>query len=131
MTTLCDSMDLWPARLLCPGDSPGKNIGVGCHVLLQGIFLTQGSNPGVFCLLHWQTGSLPLALHVKLPRWLSGKESACQGGRHWRRGFDPWVGKIPWSRKWQPTPVLLPRKSHGQRSLAGYSPWGCKELDTT
>jgi len=38
--------------------------------------------------------------------------------------FNPWVGKIPWKRKWQPTPVILPGKSHGQRSLAGYSPWG-------
>jgi len=38
--------------------------------------------------------------------------------------FDPWVGKIPWSRKWQPTPIFLPGKSHRQRSLAGYSPWG-------
>ena len=45
--------------------------------------------------------------------------------------FDPWVGKIPGRRKWQPTPVFLPEKSHGQRSLAGYSPWGCKELDPT
>ena len=45
--------------------------------------------------------------------------------------FDPWVGKIPWRRKWQPTPILLPGKSHGQRSLIGYSPWGHKELDTT
>ena len=44
---------------------------------------------------------------------------------------EPWVGKIPWKRKWQPTLVLLPGKSHGQRSLAGYSPWGCKELDMT
>ena len=43
----------------------------------------------------------------------------------------PWVQKIPWRRKWQPTPVLLPGKSYGQRSLAGYSPWGRKELDTT
>ena len=42
-------------------------------------------------------------------------------------GFDSWVGKIPWRRKWQPTPVFLPEESHGQRSLAGYSPWGCKE----
>ena len=41
-----------------------------------------------------------------------------------RPGFDPWVGKIPWRRKWQPTPVLLPWKSHGRKSLAGYSPWG-------
>ena len=42
-----------------------------------------------------------------------------------------WVGKIPWRRKWQSTPGLLPGKSHGQRSLVGYSPWGCKESDTT
>ena len=46
-------------------------------------------------------------------------------------GFDPWVWKIPWRRKWQSTPVLLPGKSHGQRILIGYSPWGCKESDTT
>ena len=48
-----------------------------------------------------------------------------------RDGFNPWVGKIPWSGAWQPTPVFLPGESHGQRSLAGYSPWGHKELDTT
>ena len=43
----------------------------------------------------------------------------------------PWVGKIPWRRKWQPTPVCLPGESHGWRTLMGYSPWGHKELDTT
>ena len=43
-------------------------------------------------------------------------------------GSDPWVGKIPWRRKWQPTPVILPGKSHGQRSLAGYSPRGHKRV---
>ena len=48
-----------------------------------------------------------------------------------RLGFDPWVRKIPWRRKWQPTPVLLPGKFQGQRSLVGYSPWGCRESDTT
>ena len=42
--------------------------------------------------------------------------------------FDPWVQKIPWRRKWQPTPVFLPGKFQGQKSLAGHSPWGCKEL---
>ena len=41
-------------------------------------------------------------------------------------GFDPWVGKIPWRRAWQPTPVFLPGESHGQGSLVGYSPWGRK-----
>ena len=48
-----------------------------------------------------------------------------------RHGFDPWVGKIPWRRAWQPTAVFLPGESHRQRSLAGYSPWGHKELDMT
>ena len=47
-----------------------------------------------------------------------------------RPGFDPWLGKIPWRRKQQPTPALLPGKSHGWRSLVGYSPWGRKESDT-
>ena len=61
---------------------------------------------------------------VGLPWWLSGKESVCQYKRGKRCRFDPWVGKIPWRRKWQPTPVLLPGESHGQRSLAGYSPRG-------
>ena len=45
--------------------------------------------------------------------------------------FDPWAGKFLWRREWQSTPVFLPGEFHGQRSLAGYSPWGRKELDTT
>ena len=61
-----------------------------------------------------------------LPWRLSGKESICQCRRHRRRGFDPWVGNIPYKRKWQPDPVFLPGKSHGQRSLVGYSSWGGK-----
>ena len=65
------------------------------------------------------------------PQWLSGKETACQCRRFKRRGFDPWVGKIPWRRAWQPTSASLPGESHGQRSLGGYSPRGHKELDTT
>ena len=48
-----------------------------------------------------------------------------------RHGFDPWVGKIPWRRAQQPTAVLLPGESHGQRSLVGYSPRGHKESDMT
>ena len=46
-------------------------------------------------------------------------------------GFDPWVGKIPWRRDRLPTPVFLPGESHGQKSLANYSPWGCKDSDMT
>ena len=45
-------------------------------------------------------------------------------------GFDPGVGKIPWRRAWHPSPVFLPGEPHGQRSLAGYSPWGCTESGT-
>ena len=56
-----------------------------------------------------------------LSLWFSGKEYAFQCRRC---GFDLWVGKISWRRKWQATPVFLPGKFHGQRSLAGYSPWG-------
>ena len=62
---------------------------------------------------------------------LTSEEPACQWRRHKRCGFDPWVRKIPWRKKWQPTPVFLPGESHGGRSLLGYSPWGHKESDTT
>ena len=61
----------------------------------------------------------------------SSKEPTCQCKRHKRPGFDPWMGKIPKRRELQPTPVFLPGKSHGERSLTGYSPQSCKELDTT
>ena len=58
---------------------------------------------------------------------LVSKESACNvEDMGSRPGFDPWVGKIPWRRAWQPSPVFLPGESHGQRSLVGYSPWGRK-----
>ena len=68
--------------------------------------------------------------YVYFPDGTVGKEPpACR--RHKRCRFDPWVGKIPWRRKWQPTPVFLPGESRGQRSLAGHSPWGRKGLDTT
>ena len=66
-----------------------------------------------------------------LPRRPSGKESTCRCRRRKRCGFSPWVGKIPWRRKWQPTPVFLPEESHGERSLVGYRPWGHKGSDTT
>ena len=64
-------------------------------------------------------------------RWHRGKESTCQCRRYRRHGFDHWVGMNPWRRKWQPTPVFLPGKSHGQRSLASYSPGGHTESATT
>ena len=88
-------------RLLCLWDLLGKNTGVACHSFL-GIFLTQGSNPCLLCLLHWQVDSLLLAppgetqFGVPLP--------PCS-----------WVGKITWGRKWQHIPVFLLEKFHGQR----------------
>ena len=60
----------------------------------------------------------------------SGKKSACQCRRHKRCWFSPWVGKMPWRRKWQCAPVFLPRESHCRR-LVGYSPWGHKESGMT
>ena len=63
-----------------------------------------------------------------LPGGSDSKAFCLQCGRP---GFNPWVGKISWRRKWQPTPVLLPGKSYGQRSLVGYSPWGYTESDMT
>ena len=69
--------------------------------------------------LSFQTLGFPVAQQIHL-----------QCRRQRRLRFDPWVGNIPWSRKWKPTPVFLPGKSHGQRSLVGYSLWGRKELDT-
>ena len=72
----------------------------------------------------------PVFLYIGLPWWHSGKESTCHCRRHKRLGFDSCVGKIPWNSKWQPNPVFVPGKFHGQRSLVGYSPWGHKEWDT-
>ena len=106
-------------------------------------------------LLHWQADSLPLShqgspyfciinhywneiaslVTLAIPRtipnptwWLSGKESVC-----WCRrcGFNTWSSKVPWRRKWQSTPLLLPGKPHGLRSLPGNRPWGRKESDMT
>ena len=59
------------------------------------------------------------------------KVSACVCPQRGRPGFDPWVRKIPWRKKRQPTPIFLPGESHGRSSLGGYSPWGRKESDST
>ena len=66
---LCDPIDYSTPGFLYPWDSPGKNTGVGCHALLQGIFPTQGSNLHPLHLLRWQAGSLPLAPPGKLNNW--------------------------------------------------------------
>ena len=80
--------------------------------------------------LHRSSATKGSSLNIKRLLWIKGKPT-CQCRRCKRLKFDPWVAKILWRRKWQPTPVFFPEKSHGQRNLTGYSPWGCKELDAT
>ena len=85
-----------------------------------------------FCFYHWKIMAILAKISsffmvfflggVGFPRWPSGKESASQCSRCRRLGFNPWVRKTLWSRKWQPTPIFLPGKFHGQRKLVGYSP---------
>ena len=113
--------------------SPRKNIGVGCHSFLQGIFPTLGLNPGLLhCrqILYYLSHRLALIISFKhFPGGASGKESTYQCGRCKRCGYNSWAGKIPWRRKWQLALVFLTEKFQGQRSLVGNSPRGCKELD--
>ena len=86
-------------------------------------------DPLLIATLSFQRSPKPVVLcspSKELPWCLSAKESTCQCGRC---GFDPWVRETPWkSLKGWPTPVCLPEKSHGQRSLVGYSPWGCQRV---
>ena len=99
---LCQTLrpyGLSPTRLLCPWGSPGKNTGVGCHFLLQGIFLTQGSSSRLLHLLHWKADSLPLS-HLRSPKGLSLHISCkCRKGESlswgcWtgcRKEFGQWI----------------------------------------
>ena len=136
--TLCSPMDCSPPGSSVHGDSPGKNTGVGCHALLQAIFPTQGSNPGLpNCrqIIIWASRELSIIflprarlvcmmIYTVSTRWLRGKESTRQFRGQRRCRVSPWVRRTPWRRKRQPTPIFLTGKSHGERSLAGYSPWG-------
>ena len=89
----------------------------GRKLLKESKVITSGEQDNIFCN--------KFLVLFKIPRWLNGKESACQCRRC--KTFNPWVWNIPWSRKWQPILVFLLGKSHRQTSLVGYSPWGCKE----
>ena len=99
----------------------------------EGEFLISTLDFSMNCHLRWVTCSLESWIFVKYTKlmiyWASlvaqmVKNPLVICGKP---GFDPWVWKIPWRRAWQTTLVFLPRESHGQRSLVGYSPWGCKE----
>ena len=88
------------------------------------------SGPPGRWLIHTWLCCPPTSSHQKEHSWageLVGSASQCW--RHKRHGFDPWVRKIPWRKAWHPTPVFLPGESHGQRSLAGCSPWGREESE--
>ena len=99
-----------------------------CLVNLE-ILIPGGEGPQeTLSLRIWGTDT---KLIFDFPRGSVCKEFTCNTGDADRHRFSPWVGRIPWRRAWQPTPVFLPGESHGQRSLQGYSPWGGKELDTT
>ena len=125
-----------PTRLPRPGDSPGKNTGVGCHFLLQCMKVKVKSLSHVRLLAtpwttayqappsmgfsrqeYWSGVPLPYTYtkfnDIWFLMWFSGKQSACQYRSYRRCCFNPWVWKIPWRRKWKPIPVFLPGKSHG------------------
>ena len=72
-----------------------------------------------------------MCVYEGFPDGTSGKEPACQWRKRKRHGFKSLGREDPRRRKWQPTPIVLPGESHGQRSLVGYSPQSCKESDTT
>ena len=88
----------------------------------------QSNKSGHFCRSRMNQWEKKARMYLEKHRWLSGKEPACQCRRCW---LDPLVWKSPWRKKWVPTPVFLPGKYHGQRSLVGSSPYACKELDMT
>ena len=115
-------------RLVKKRDEKGRDV---CRILcphllppLSPTFFSPSiirQRPGIFYVIEQL---LPLSLFIFDVEHFQS-QCRCQ-----RRRFDTWVGKIPWRRKWQPTPVFLPGESQGQRSLAGYSPWGHKKSDT-
>ena len=110
-----------PARLLLAsgGDrQPSAFLGFRCTAPTRARS-SRGPLPVCLCVCVFILSCLCVCL-CRLSWWLSGKESTCQCRRHWSY---PSVRKIPWRRKWHPTPVFLPGESHEQRSLAGYSPW--------
>ena len=124
---LCDCMDLSPpgssvrgifwARILEWVSMPSSRgpSGLRDRTSISCIFCNAGGF--FFCLSLW---GCPIYIYVYTctysPDGASGKEPTCQCRRHERYGFDPWVGKMPWRRKWQPIPVFLPGESHGQKS---------------
>ena len=116
----------WTKALLMTGDSQASN-----PSKLHPILLPNGTCLRVALVWSLKLNCTLPSLGSGFPGGISGKEFACQCRRHRRHRLDPWVRKIPWRRAWQPIPVFLPGEFHGQRSLVGHSPLGCKESNTT
>ena len=110
-----------------PGNLPDPAMEPMFPALADRFFTTEP--PGKSITGTSRTHSLTYCLTLfRLPWWLR-RSSVCL--QCCRPRFNPWVGKISWRRKWHPTPIFLPGKSHRRRSLLGYSPWRRKESDTT
>ena len=139
--TLCDPMDC------SPPDSSVHGIFQARILEWVAISFSRGSSQAKDrsrvsriegrCFTVWATRLIPnlciCGIYKYTSRYILGFPGGSDGVclQCWRPRFNPWVKKIPWRRRWQPTPVFLPGKFHGWRSLEGYSPWDCKELDTT
>ena len=89
--------------------------------------ISEAKQGQAWIVLEWDT-AWEYRVFGYFPGGTRGREPSCQCRRHKRHGFDPWVKKIHWRRKWQPTPVFLPGEFPGQRSLVGYNPWGHKSI---
>ena len=116
----------WATSLTFSGPHKLERL-TGLHVVwfLVEVIISQGDlkiNWNLIYLKHLLKELLHSYHLMGFPGDSSGKEPACQCRRFKRRRLDPWVGKIPWRRSWQPTSVFLPEESNGQRSLAGYGP---------
>ena len=140
-------------RLPRPWDSPGKNTGVGCHFLLQSMKVKSESEVDQSCLTLSDPkncsppgSSIHGIFQARVLEWganlvirifwdwgfLGGSaiKNLLQLRSRRRRWFSPWFGKIPWKRKWLPTPIFLPREFHGLKSMVSHSPRGRKKSDT-
>ena len=109
----------------------GWQHGLSGHGFEQVLETVRTGKPGVLQSTGSQRVGHVWATEQQLLRGFPEGEGWVKGLQCRRCGFDPWVGKTPWRRNWHHTPVFLPGKSQKQRSLAGYSPRGCKEADTT
>ena len=131
MSDSLQPLELWPQRLLCAWNSPGKNSRASCHSLLQRSSRPRLQNSKICWTqrLGWDYSKSLITNRAFLCGSAVKNLPAVQEIRFWFMGQgDPRVRKIPWGRKWQPTPVFFPGESHGQRSLEGYSPWGRKRV---